>query len=241
MSVEGKVELSKDKTCLSYWFPILEAAGLPVPRTILVEMPSEAFRDVFRVFDGEDMTEVSQPFFDDLRRATDAMGYPCFLRTGQTSAKHNWLSTCFLPDAKSLEQHVVNIIEFSECAALVGLACNVWAAREMLPTIPLGLAPRYGDMPLCRELRFFVADGKVKCWHPYWPLKSLEQGRADVSLYDALSSSSDYDSAFELAHRTAKAIAGAWSVDVLETERGWYVTDLAEAEKSYHWEGCEQK
>ena len=28
----------KDRTALSYWFPKIEAAGLPVPKTILVKM-----------------------------------------------------------------------------------------------------------------------------------------------------------------------------------------------------------
>lgn len=31
----------------------------------------------------------------------------------------------------------------------------------------------------------------------------------------------------------------AWSVDVLETRRGWFVTDMAEAARSFHWPGCE--
>ena len=31
---------------------------------------------------------------------------------------------------------------------------------------------------------------------------------------------------------------GRWSVDALETERGWYITDLAQAHVSHHWEGC---
>lgn len=28
------------------------------------------------------------------------------------------------------------------------------------------------------------------------------------------------------------------SVDILDTEKGWFVTDMAEADKSFHWEGC---
>lgn len=209
-----------------------------MPRTILVNMTPDVFRDVFRVFDGDAMTEVSRPFFDVLRAAADNFGYPCFLRTGQTSGKHNWENTCFLPNAEALEQHVVNIIEFSECAQLVGLACDVWAVREMLPTEPVGLAPGYGNMPLCREFRFFVADGEVRCWHPYWPIGSLEQSGADIALHDKLSSTDDYVGAFTLAHKSARAIAGAWSVDVLKTSRGWYVTDMAEAAKSYHDGDC---
>ncbi len=31
---------------------------------------------------------------------------------------------------------------------------------------------------------------------------------------------------------------GAWSVDLLPTRRGFFVTDMAEAERSWHWPGC---
>lgn len=46
----------------------------------------------------------------------------------------------------------------------------------------------------------------------------------------------------ELLEAVAAAFAGdgAWSVDVLETDRGWYVTDMAEAYRSFHWAGCEK-
>jgi hypothetical protein len=37
------------------------------------------------------------------------------------------------------------------------------------------------------------------------------------------------------------AVGGAWSVDILETKRGWFVTDMAEAEKSFHWPECPYK
>lgn len=41
-----------------------------------------------------------------------------------------------------------------------------------------------------------------------------------------------------LAAHAGSVVGGAWSVDILETERGWMVTDMAEAHKSFHWEGC---
>lgn len=47
---------------------------------------------------------------------------------------------------------------------------------------------------------------------------------------------------YELASRAGKAVGGAWSVDILETTRGypnrWYVTDMAVAEDSWHWPEC---
>lgn len=234
-----KQERRIDKTCLSYWFPLLQAAGLPVPRTIMVSMSHEAFRDVFRVFDGEDMRGDAEPFFQELKKAADEIGYPCFLRTGQTSAKHSWDRSCFLPSADAIKSHVVEIIEYSECVDIRGLDCTVWAAREILPTKPLGVCPDFFNMPLCRECRFFVKEGEVRCWHPYWIKEAIEQGGADVALYDALASTEAYEQAFTLAHKAARAINGAWSIDVLDTERGWYITDMAEAHKSFHQEGCE--
>ena len=33
-------------------------------------------------------------------------------------------------------------------------------------------------------------------------------------------------------------MGGHWSVDILETERGWYVTDMALAPRSWHWPHC---
>ena len=45
-----------------------------------------------------------------------------------------------------------------------------------------------------------------------------------------------------VVEKVARAFAGdgSWSVDVLETDRGWCVTDMAEAEGSFHWPECER-
>ena len=41
---------------------------------------------------------------------------------------------------------------------------------------------------------------------------------------------------YELASQAGKACGGQWSVDLLETDRGWYITDMAEAVKSYGYD-----
>ena len=231
-----------DRTALSYWLPKLEAAGLPVPKTTLVAMPAEALRDIYRVFDGEAMTGRAQPFFDDIKVAADAIGYPCFLRTDHTSGKHNWERTCYLAGPDAIPAHVIGIVEYSGMAGIVGLPCDVWAVREFLPTRLINVAPRFGNMPICREFRFFIEDAHIRCWHPYWPREALEQGgvgAAEIdSVYEQLCQVDDEAPLMELASAAGHAAGGAWSVDLLETARGWHVTDMAEAEKSFHWEGC---
>ncbi len=231
-----------DKTCLSYWFPKIKAAGLPVPETRIVSMPQEAFRDIFRLFDGEKPTGEMNPFLEEVKEAADLIGYPCFLRTGQTSGKHNWEKTCFIQSRKDIPSHVISLVEFSEMAQLMGLACDVWAVREYLPIIPLAVCPSYSNMPVCHEFRFFVEDSSIKCSHPYWPLEALERGSVPKAerqhIYDKLCELPDPQPLEDIASAAGAAVGGAWSVDILETKRGWYLTDMAEAHKSFHWEGC---
>ncbi len=229
-----------DKNDLAYWFPIIELAGLPVPKTKLVRITTEAEEEIWGVFDGKKQGN-ARPFFDALETVANEIGYPCFLRTGETSHKHAWKETCFLQSAKDIPQHVFNLAEFSEMADLFGLSWKNWAVREFLPTKPHGICPRYGDFPICKEFRFFVEDETVKCFHPYWPLFTLEDGGADKSLdYETLCKMDNEQELKSLASRAGNAVGGAWSVDILETTRGWYVTDMAMAKSSYHWGGCPQ-
>ena len=225
---------------MSYWLPKLEAAGLPVPRTTLVPMSRAAFRDVFNVFDGKPLEDPANEFLQELGAAAAEIGYPVFLRTGMTSGKHSWSRTCYLAYPERLLSHVASLIEFSECVSFVGLPCSWWAVRELLPTMPLAACPNYDGMPVCREFRCFVLDGAVRCLHPYWPTEALERGGVAnaAQVAERLSECFDEEEVRALAARAGAAVGGAWSVDVLETERGWFVTDMAEAEKSWHWPGC---
>ena len=71
----------QDKNCLSYWFPKIEAAGLPVPRTkvIITEIM------LHDLLDGK-TPEGYDEFIDLLAKAGDELeAWPCFLRTGVLS------------------------------------------------------------------------------------------------------------------------------------------------------------
>lgn len=231
---------AKDKTALSYWFPKIEAAGLPVPKSTIVEIDENARKELWAAIDGKEAGDGTE-FYQKLTDAAAKMGLPCFLRTDHTSNKHDWENTCYLSDISKIKQHVYNLVEFSLCCDLMGMPWDTWVVREFLPTIPLGACPRYGNMPVCREFRFFVNDGKVVCRHPYWPLDSLRQGGCKDLNYRELCRREDEGLLFDLASEAGAAVGGAWSVDILETKRGWMVTDMAEAHKSFHWEGCKNK
>lgn len=228
--------------CLSHWYPKLAAAGVPVPRTEIVRTDVE----LRKVLDGA-MPAGYEAFIDELSAAADRIGYPAFLRTGQGSGKHQWDRTCCLKSADDIRNHVAALAEWSECVDFLGLPYDVWCVREMLPVTPIGVCRRYGDMPVVKEFRAFVRDGEVKCIHPYWPLDSLIEG--DIRLYEIAGEKAPADwyerlcdaplhTLRTLASLAGQTVGGAWSVDMLETKRGWFVTDMALASESFHWSEC---
>lgn len=259
-----------DRNCLSYWFPKLQSAGLPVPRTEIVRTEI----DLTLLLDGK-TPDGWESFITELQNAADKIG-PCpwFFRTGLTSGKHDWRNTCFIGYPGELEGHVWKLVEFSHLVDFFGLSHDVWCIREMLPTTPLASLGRYGGMSLVSELRCFIRGGEIVCCHPYWPEQSILEGLepempaklppgkvidAAQWLRSGLHSENDRKKASDLfaasqvpidqtpqvhglAKRVAEAFAddGDWSVDLLQTSRGWFVTDMAEAHRSFHLPDCQE-
>lgn len=142
-----------DKTALSHWFPLIEAAGVPVPKTTILKMPKEAQEHIWEAFDGKLDGDISAytGFCRNIEAAAATVGYPFFLRTDHTSGKHQWDKTCFVRFAQDIPKHVFALAEFAEMADLMGLLWDTWAVREYLPILPVGRCPNYGNMPVCRE------------------------------------------------------------------------------------------
>lgn len=231
-----------DKNTLSYWFPKIKAAGLPVPETIILQMSEAAWDGVRNGIDGENVTDAELTacslFFAEIDSAAQRIGYPVFLRTGHTSGKHSWENTCYLKSEADIPRHVAEIALYSEMAGIIGLPWREWTVREMLPVKPYGMCPRYGNMPVVKEFRFFVDDGIIRCWHPYWPKDALDDGGATDIDYAMLCYMTNEPELRALAEAAGRAAPGRWSIDLLETERGWYITDMAESKLSYHDESC---
>ena len=244
-----------NRNCLSHWFPRLQEAGLPVPHTTIVRTTVS----LTPILDGV-LTPSMELFIHTLKHAAEvkakAYGWPVFLRTGQGSGKHEWSRTCCLKSAADVPQHVFNLVEWSEVADMLGHPTDVWAVREMLPVDPLAILEGNRGMPLVQEYRGFVKEGRVVCVHGYWPEAAILQGCGVEFSPGLLEEAKPVPpapaileemakpappAAVSLIGLVAKAFAddGAWSVDVLKTRRGYYVTDMAEAHRSFHWEGCE--
>lgn len=230
------------KNSLAYWFPLLEALHIPVPKTIIVKTNLQ----LDGVLDGEPV-DGYDAFIADLRQAAaDVSGGkpPVFLRTGETSAKHQWLDTCYVTDFDTMWRNVFSLIEASALMDIIGLPTDVWAVREMLD-VPSTFAA-FNGFPVTREMRYFIRDGAIECRHPYWPEAALK-GRASITgdnLHQEVErmntiEDGDMRTLDEYALTIAKHMRGYWSLDFLQTaDMKWVATDMALGDLSFHWPGC---
>lgn len=245
-----------EKNCISWWLPRLEAAALPVPRTRIVRTDLNLMPWI-----GGEPVDGADAFLKELHEAVQEMavlgGGPAFLRSGHFSGKHAWRRTCYIADGgevtpEALQCHVAEMMEVGECMSIIGFPWGVWAAREYLHPAPGDVAfeaSEFYDMPVRRELRVFVRDGRVECYHPYWPENAFR--RATPEQLEAVrrireDADGQRSAALATARRAGEALAAGatrpddawWSVDMLHTSRGWYVTDCALGSQSWHWPFC---
>lgn len=231
---------------MSWWFPRIESAGLPVPKTKILRFDDvdATRRDFFEAFDGKPLGPKAVRFVQKVRNTiAEHFKVPVFLRTGQTSGKHEWESTCFLQDIEKTEHHIMMLIQYSELADMLGIPWDVWVVREFLelngPGIKLG---EFLNMPLSYEWRLFVEDGKITHVQPYWPVKALVQGgmaKHVAKLFSEQQLKQGCPPALYDLSRKAAAACGqnmSWSVDWCQTKQGeWLLTDMAEAAQSYKY------
>lgn len=236
---------------MSYWFPKLHETKVPTPSTVMVDIGKKdpnfvkAMRKLFWM---EEPTKEDQKSYANFRFVLEYMarsigGYPFFLRTGHASHKHSWKETCYVTSEENLMANAQAIAEYSIMANMKeGLPINVWVARQLLETNPAFEA--FNGMPITKEMRFFIRDGKIECYHPYWPEKAIDGHTRDENWklkLDAMNSVDENDLKLlkDLTLQVASAFEGYWSLDWLKAADGrWYAIDMATGEDSYHFPGC---
>jgi len=229
----------EDKNSLGFWFPKIESAGLHVPQTQIVKTDVP----LVSVLDREAPQGLME-FIGDLEKAANEIGFPCFLRTGHGSGKHDWRDTCYLVHEEDIASHVVRLVEWSYTVDLMGLPVDTWAVREMLKTKPLFSCQSYGGFPVTREFRIFVLDNEVTHIQPYWPEDAVERGSPDIDNWRELLdrsqalSSAERDSLVDEALKAVAAVGGGyWSIDFLQDSAdNWWLTDIADGARSYFYQ-----
>ena len=222
-----------------YWWPILRHADVPTPATVMVSAP----HDLYKIIDGKQPTGMPG-FLRILRAIGSEFGWPCFLRTSDTSGKHEWKHTCCVTDPANLASHVARLVNFCECAGFFGLDYSFFAVRQMLR--PCVRFHAFDGLPICREFRFLIDNGEVKRRVLYWPRDAFENAahhdtplpsdwREQLDRMEVLGE--DESAALNaMALKVAERFRGsgaAWSVDFMDTENGWHCIDMALARDSW--------
>ncbi len=215
---------------ITFWYPVLFRNKIPVPKTIIIHTDLE----LLPLIDGKTVIGYGN-FLDDIVRAIGNIGLPVFLRTGYTSNKHDWENSCFITNKKYIFSHVYNLLEFS-CMMNIDRVTpyDFWAVREIIETKPY-FNYFHGNMPITKERRYFVENGKVKCHHSYWDV-DIFKGVKKVVLGDVNSLHKNDELVLNaMAEYISTRFSGYWSIDFLKGKNNqWYVTDMALGAQSYH-------
>lgn len=230
------------------WYPLIKNLGIPTPRTVMIPMRKHFGDSNEALSYGRPSTDPEmRRLVDEAQKAAHELGgYPVFLRSNESSNKHDWIDSCYITDDEGVEPGIKNIYEFT-LMVMFGLDFRGVAMREFLRLRSVFKA--FSGMPIAREFRFYIRKGKVLCWHPYWPPASIQRATVDDWLprLKRISGMNDREEALlrDFCILVAEAVRGVnppadyWSIDFCETTRSkWYLTDMARGEDSYHWATC---
>lgn len=219
-----------NRTSLLYWWPKVKDLGIPVPKTVILETDRQTLRSVL---EGPWPAHLAVHVYEAARQ----IGFPLFLRTDMASGKHGWKETCYVDREEILLANARGVIEENEIG-IIGLDYRALVFREILDLESYFLAFR-GDLPIARERRYFIRDGRVECHHPYWPEDAIRHPSRDDWRVLLVNLNHQPFSEIELltshARKVGTVLDGYWSVDFAMTHDGtWWLIDMAEGQKSWH-------
>lgn len=222
------------------WLPAIEAAGLPVPKTVIIPY---SHGDTLSIFDGAYSKEFTRLCVE-VRKSVHEVGLPAFIRTDLSSAKHSGPKAYRIDAGFDISGRVGATIEDSEMKFMFEYA-NAIMVRQFL-TLPAPFTA-FGGLPISREFRIFADGERVICGpHPYWPVGAVEDHVGDVPDWQLKLRQMHMISPVEISELNAMAVRAAaacdgkeWSVDFAQDDAGkWWLLDMATGKDSYHWPGC---
>lgn len=239
MMAEAYERCQANPNAFSNWFPAVEAAGIRHPKTSTITLSPELQSTLLddKPADAQVETQI-----DALVQAIQTFGtengYPLFIKTAFTSAKHYWSESCALPDGQpqTILAHVCELLNFQGMNGIETFTPEL-VVRKMIDVAPVFTAFE-GQMPVTEEYRVFARDGVIEGYQPYWPVDSIQKPSI-TAWQEALKAIStptgkDLDFMVNASERITRSLKGYWSVDFLKDKEGklWLI-DMAEGHRSY--------
>lgn len=235
-SIERIRSLGPEDNSALVWFPPILRAGLPVPKTIFVGFDPE---QLWPTLDGQQVLDSfpMQKMID----ACQQIGYPVFLRTDLSSAKHDGPEAYRINCTDDLMRCICLTFEDNAIKDIAPFV-RAFMLRKWLD-LPAAFSA-FGGHPISVEWRIFASQDAVRCEHFYWPEEAFEGREWDRwlpknwrgALKSISSSPRDIGDLRDIAIQAVREIGhGEWSVDFARDRRGkWWLTDMATAESSWH-------
>ena len=230
--------MTGNRTSLLWWYPKV-AGAVDMPKTIIVPIdpPRDAEELLFREKEADDPPLAA--YSTAIMEAGRKVGYPLFIRTDLTSGKHSM--ACYVEKEPDIFRAVAELVETHGGLLWLNRDSPV-SAIVVRPWIELDSPFRaFAGLPISRERRYFVRDGKVVCRHPYWPEEAIqfwgEEPPGWQHQLGIISVQSETEIALltGMAAKLSRRLPGAWSLDFARTKLGqWLFIDAALAHESWH-------
>jgi hypothetical protein len=230
------------------WFPKIREAKLPVPKTVFIPYNHRLLSAFLEDGSGPGGKAELDSVVADVAGACHAIGFPCFLRTDLAAAKHDGPSSYLIGSDGEILKRIAATIFDNEMKFWPETQPEALMVRRFLDLDSRFVA--FGGFPVSREFRFFADSKSVLCYHPYWPEEAIKfygvqepEGWQTGLRELCIITDDDVRALKEMAIRAAIVCGGEpWSVDFAREKNGkWWLTDMAVAADSYHWEGCENQ
>ncbi len=235
MDIEKFKEQTKRSSMCSWWPKVEKLEGIPMPKTWIISCSTIEYSDWVALIDGKE-NKLTDILYNLVKEKCDEFGYPCFVRTDQASAKHDWENSCYISSPEVLRKNLGRVVEFN---LMNDLPIGAIVVRQHIRMDTMFKA-FYGNMPVNPEYRLFVRNGKVECFHWYWLEDCIDnpntsQWKHGMKLAK-FATRNDVDNVIlPMAAKLAQVLEGYWSLDFCRSERGdWYFIDAAAGELSWH-------
>lgn len=218
------------------WLPAITATQLPIPRTAVVPFDNTTMWCEI----GEHDTPGEPIDWSAMRAAAESVGFPCFVRTDLSSAKHSGPGAYRCDSVDDVER-VVRDTFYDNC--LKDLFPTAMLFRQWLDLDAPFRAFGYGDEGhlIAREWRIFADKSGVRCRHFYWPESAIEghgptveNWREELRTLNAIHPR-DVALLDTMALAAVRELDGEWSVDFArDAQGGWWLIDMATSRSSWH-------
>ena len=167
--VKERIKLARQSSML-HWWPKISELPIPQPATYCIQVDHKVMYQVL-----EEGGKLPPHLVPEVQRHCDNAGYPVFIRTDQLSGKHGWKDTCYVERREDLSRHIYALVEETAMADMMqDISFGALFVRNFLK-LKTAFTAFYGNMPINREVRCFVRDGKLECKHGYWFEKVFER------------------------------------------------------------------